>query len=146
MGQEIERKFLLRDAGWRDAIEKSEEIRQGYLSRGVRVRRIGTRGLLTIKGPGGLVRAEFEYDIPLDDADAMLADLCSHPLIEKTRHTVQHAGRVWTVDEFHGQHAGLFLAEIELDRPDARISLPDWVGEEVTGNPRYQNATLAGLV
>ncbi|MBE0617966.1 MAG: CYTH domain-containing protein [Proteobacteria bacterium] len=146
MGIEIERKFLVRGEGWRTGAE-TRVIRQGFLStdpdRTVRVRVAGDRGYLTVKGRAeGLVRAEFEYPIPVEDANAMLDRLCLRPLIEKTRHRVEHAGLVWEVDEFHGENQGLVLAEVELDDPGAEVRLPPWTGEEVSGDPRYYNANL----
>jgi CYTH domain-containing protein len=147
MAREIERKFLLRDESWR-AGAQGTRYRQGYLcvdvDRTVRVRSAGGRGFLTVKGRGeGLVRPEFEYPIPLADADEMLDRLCRGPLIEKVRYRIPHAGLVWEVDEFEGDNAGLVLAEVELAQEDQAIALPPWVGEEVTGDPRYFNASLA---
>lgn len=146
MGIEIERKFLLRGEEWRELGSK-EFYRQGYVAasagKTVRVRTIGERGYLTIKGPGsGAARLEFEYEIPHTDAVALLDDLCEKPLIEKRRYTVDYAGFVWEIDEFFGDNQGLVVAEIELESVDQRFELPDWVGEEVTGDPRYFNASL----
>jgi adenylate cyclase len=146
MGVEIERKFLVRGDGWREG--RPLAIRQAYLSRDavtVRVRREGERGVLTLKGPSvGLARPEFEYEIPVADADALIA-LSSLPPIEKTRYLVSHAGRTWEVDEFHGANAGLVVAEIELDSEREEIELPEWVGEEVSADPRYRNSSLAAV-
>jgi adenylate cyclase len=149
MGREIERKFLVTGDDWRTGA-RCERFRQGYLSsdkaRTVRVRIEGTRGVLTIKGPPkGLVRPEFEYPIPVADAAAMLDQLCEHPLIEKVRWFVDHAGLRWEIDEFEGENAGLIVAEVELEREDQPIDLPAWVSAEVTHDPRYLNATLARL-
>jgi CYTH domain-containing protein len=146
MGTEIERKFLLKGDAWR-ALARGTAYRQGYLStvkeRTVRVRTVGERGFLTVKGvTTGVRRAEFEYEIPRADADAMLDDLCERPLIEKTRYRIEHGGLVWEVDEFFGENAGLVLAEVELDSESQKIALPGWVGEEVSGDPRYFNANL----
>ncbi len=146
MAQEIERKFLVRGDGWRHG--EGERYRQGYLcsepGRTVRVRVAGARGYLTVKGrTEGIARDEFEYPIPLDDAEAMLDRLCVPPLIDKTRHRVEHAGHSWEVDEFHGENEGLVLAEVELATADERPPLPAWVGEEVSQDPRYFNANLA---
>ncbi len=147
MGVEVERKFLVNGDGWR-AGASAMPIRQGYLSMGmgatVRVRIAGHAAFLTIKSQSsGASRAEFEYPIPLADALAMLADLCPPPHIEKTRHFVDVAGRAWTVDVFGGDNAGLVLAEVELGHPDDPVTLPDWVGAEVTHDPRYRNSALA---
>jgi adenylate cyclase len=150
MPTEIERKFLVGGDGWRSAIVRAEPLRQGYLSRGpgpsLRVRTGAERAWLTIKSEtAGLSRLEFEYEIPLADADALLADVCSRPLIEKTRHHVVHDGRDWVVDVFAGALAGLVLAEIELASETDEISLPPWLGREVTGDPRFRNAALAAI-
>lgn len=145
MGIEIERKFLVKGEDWRDA--PATEIRQGYLNRDkertVRVRIAGERAFLTIKGLNkGAARAEFEYLVPLEDARQMLA-LCEPPLIEKRRHVVEYRGSRWEVDEFLGANAGLVVAEIELTTPDQPFTRPDWLGEEVTEDPRYYNSSLS---
>lgn len=146
MGQEIERKFLVVGEAWR-RLGEGLPYRQGYLAadktRSVRVRLAGTRGFLTIKGASvGTSRQEFEYDIPSADAEAMLETLCVGPLIEKTRYRIPLGQVVWEVDEFAGDNAGLIVAEVELDREDQKVALPDWIGAEVTGDPRYFNARL----
>lgn len=146
MAEEIERKFLLRSDGWR-AGAPGTLFRQGYLSttkeRTVRVRTVGDEAFLTVKGiTVGATRAEFEYPIPAEDARRMLEDLCERPIIEKTRHLVSHGGLVWEIDEFHGVNDGLVVAEVEIDSEDQEIDLPEWVGEEVTDDPRYFNANL----
>ncbi|MBN7797666.1 CYTH domain-containing protein [Parahaliea mediterranea] len=146
MALEIERKFLVRNTDWRAG--KGQLMRQGYLGGGggttVRVRLAGERAWLTIKGPTtGATRAEYEYAIPADDARDMLASLCPGPLVEKRRFEVEHAGFTWEVDEFLGDNTGLVVAEIELESEDQLVPLPAWVGEEVTGDPRYYNASLA---
>jgi adenylate cyclase len=146
---EIERRFLVRDASWKTGTP-GEAIRQGYLAASggytVRVRRIGTRAFLTIKGMRfGSARPEFEYEIPVEEADAMLATLCPHPLIEKTRHAVEHAGLQWHVDVFAGAHQGLVIAECELSRQDQPVALPPWVGAEITGDPMYRNSRLGRM-
>jgi len=145
MAQEIERKFLVTGDAWRSAPATS--YRQGYLStdkqRTVRVRVAGDRGFLTVKGiTVGASRSEFEYAIPLADAETMLNDLCLRPLVEKRRHLVPFGGLTWEVDEFFGANAGLVLAEVELDSEDQVIALPPWIGQEVTGDRRYYNASL----
>jgi adenylate cyclase len=147
MPLEIERKFLLRNDTWRGDW-RAERFCQGYLTRSdsttVRVRRIGGRAVLTIKGAAqGAVRHEYEYEIPLGHAQEMLAGLCRAPLVEKIRHHVAHGGRLWHVDEFVGANCGLVLAEIELPHPRAPIDRPGWLGDEVTGDPRYRNSFLA---
>jgi len=146
MGTEIERKFLPRDDSWRARAE-GVRYRQGYLNRAsertVRVRTMASKGFLTIKGISvGPTRAEYEYEIPADDANEMLDTLCEKPLIEKVRFKVEHQGLVWEIDEFVGDNAGLVVAEVELHSADQVIELPAWVGQEVTGDPRYFNSSL----
>jgi adenylate cyclase len=146
VGVEIERKFLLAGAAWR-ALGTPVLLRQGYLcaqaGRTVRVRVEGARGTLTIKGPStGATRAEWEYDIPLADADALLDTLCERPFIEKYRRRIEHGGKVWEVDEFLGENAGLCVAEIELASEDEAFDRPEWIGAEVTHDPRYFNSAL----
>ena len=103
---------------------------------------MGERAVLTVKGAAqGAARPEFEYEIPLADAKELLR-LCEKPLIEKTRYRVESGGLVWEVDEFHGVNEGLVVAECELEAEDQAIARPDWVGEEVTDDPRYYNANL----
>ena len=149
MAREIERKFLVTTDGWR-AGSRGVPYRQGYLSAGadscctVRVRIAAELAWLTIKGrPEAGARDEYEYPIPVADAQEMLERLCVGGRIEKIRHRVPHAGRTWEVDEFAGENAPLVVAEVELDDIDAEISLPPWVGLEVTYDPRYTNAALA---
>lgn len=146
MGKEIERKFLLKDSGWR-GLAGGRLYRQGYLStvieRAVRVRTIGDHAYLTIKGVStGITRLEFEYEIPLADANSMLDNLCEKPLIEKTRYVIPYEDFTWEVDEFHGENAGLIVAEVELENECQEFRLPPWVGEEVSDDPRYFNANL----
>ena len=146
MATEIERKYLVVGDAWR-ALGSGTTYRQGYLStvkeRTVRVRVVGDRGTLTIKGlTVGATRTEYEYDIPVDDANHMLDDLCEQPVIDKTRFIVEYAGLTWEIDEFAGANAGLIVAEVELDSEDQAIELPDWIGEEVSHDPRYFNANL----
>jgi adenylate cyclase len=146
MGTEIERKFMVIGDAWRRSA-KSVRIIQGYLTqderRVVRMRLMGDRGYLTLKGISrGAARTEFEYEIPRKDARRVLDELCLKPLIEKTRYYVPHAGMVWEVDEFAAPRPGLILAEIELPSIDFEIERPDWVGEEVTGNPSFYNHSM----
>ena len=148
MGIEIERKFLVGSDGWRASAGAGQRVRQGYLTAGpgsaVRVRVAGGEAWLTVKGPTrGIARAEFEYPIPLADAEAMLAHLCGPSLIEKTRYVVPFGGRRWEVDVFDGANAGLVLAEVELPAADAAVELPPWAGREVSDDARYANAALA---
>lgn len=145
MGVEIERKFLVKGDQWRD-LAPGELYRQGYLSTlesTVRIRVINDRGFITIKGmTQGISRAEFEYEIPVNDATQMLDSLCKPPLIEKYRHKIELNGLVWEVDEFLGENRGLTIAEVELNSADQAIDLPDWIGEDVSHDPRYYNSNL----
>ncbi|HEV2609799.1 MAG TPA: CYTH domain-containing protein [Noviherbaspirillum sp.] len=146
MGVEIERKFLLRDERWK-TLGQGVLIRQGYLSshgdRIVRVRIVGQEAILTIKGRSqGAARDEWEYSIPLADAEVFLDTLCEKPIIEKYRYRVPHDGMTWEIDEFLGDNAGLVVAEIELEAEDQLFSKPDWIGEDVTHDSRYVNANL----
>lgn len=143
---EIERKFLVDPARWTPP-GTGTQYRQGYLStdpaRSVRVRLAGEAAWLTIKGETlGISREEFEYPIPAADAGILLDRLCLRPLIEKTRYRVGVAGVTWEVDVFAGDNAGLLLAEVELADERQTLVLPGWVGQEVTGDPRYYNASL----
>ncbi len=145
MSTEIERKFLVSGTNWRTAT--GQRISQGYLNRDkhrtVRIRIAGPQAFMTVKGISkGATRAEFEYEIPVEDAEAMLA-LCDGPLIEKVRHLVVHEGLTWEVDEFLGENAGLIVAEVELVSEDQVVTLPTWVTKEVTTDPRYFNSALA---
>lgn len=145
MGIEIERKFLVLGDAWRQSAP--QRLTQGYLNRDpartVRVRVAGEQGFLTIKGRNsGATRAEFEYPVPLADAQALLA-LCEAPLIDKWRHRVPLGGLVWEVDEFLGDNAGLVVAEVELQREGQAIEPPAWLGVEVTDDPRYFNSALS---
>jgi len=146
MAIEIERKFLVGGDDWRKGVS-GEELRQGYLNddpgRSVRVRLAGREAFLTVKGPTlGGSRLEFEYAIPVDDARQLL-ELCRPHAIEKTRYTLQHAGREWVIDEFHGENRGLLLAEVELKPGEWDIELPPWAGREVTEDHRFYNQYLS---
>lgn len=145
MGQEIERKFLVAGSGWNHGVT-GKRMTQGYLSldpdRTVRVRLAGDEAWITIKGRAqGLVRQEFEYAIPPDEARELL-ELCTGAVIDKTRYRVGHAGHVWEVDVFHGDNDGLVVAEIEMESEDVKVPLPEWVGQEVSDDPRYLNSHL----
>ncbi|WP_027866781.1 CYTH domain-containing protein [Massilia alkalitolerans] len=146
MGVEIERKFLLSGDGWRQ-LGEPVLLRQGYLcsdpERTVRVRIEGEKGALTIKSKGsGVRRGEWEYPIPLPEAQELLDTLCERPLVEKYRRRIEHAGFTWEVDEFLGENAGLVVAEIELPSEDTVFDRPDWIGQEVSGDKRYYNSSL----
>lgn len=146
MGKEIERKFLLTSDDYRQ-YSVPVYYRQAYLSvepeRTVRVRVVGDEAFLTIKGKSdNATRTEFEYKIPLDDAIHLLDHLCKNPIIEKHRYKVPIDGLVWEIDEFYGENEGLIVAELELQSEDQPFQKPEWVGKEVTGDPRYFNANL----
>jgi CYTH domain-containing protein len=146
MAKEIERKFLVKDDGWR-GLDCGQQYRQGYLStikeRTVRVRTAGAKGFITVKGINlGATRSEYEYGIPLSDAHEMLDHLCERPLIEKTRYRIVIGDVTWEIDEFEGENRGLITAEVELQDENQAISIPAWIGQEVTGDPRYYNANL----
>ena len=146
MGTEIERKYLMASGDWRGLAEGTD-YRQGYLStvkeRTVRVRTIADRGFLTVKGIStGASRREYEYEIPAGEAHEMLDELCERPLIEKRRFEITHGGLIWEIDEFSGDNAGLIIAEVELESEDQLIDIPSWIGDEVTGDPRYFNSSL----
>jgi CYTH domain-containing protein len=149
MKQEIERKFLVTDDGWRKVAGAGISCRQGYMTVGssnvtIRVRLMGERGFLTVKGPTqGISRSEMEYEIPATDAKYMLAHFCGGGLVSKVRHNLIHNGSRWEVDEFSGDNTGLVVAEIELEQEDQPFEKPVWLGEEVSLDHRYTNAALA---
>jgi adenylate cyclase len=147
MPHEIERKFLLRSDEWRSNVTESRRIAQGYLSRDpertVRVRICGENAFMTIKGKTeGISRTEIEFPLPLETAGNLLP-LCFQPLIDKTRHLVPLGGHLWEIHEFHGPNTGLIVAEIELEAEDTAFARPDWLGEEVSHDFRYTNASLS---
>lgn len=148
MAKEIERKFLVRSDVWRAHVSQSSSFVQGYIlsdtDRSVRVRiKDNVSATLTIKiGHVGLTRDEFEYDIVLGDGQEMIEKSLGN-VIEKTRYNVEYGGYLWEVDVFAGVHAGLVVAEVELDHPDEDPPLPPWIGKEVTGDKRYSNQWLA---
>ena len=147
MATEIERKFLLRDDSWRADADVGTVMRQGYLigaqRASVRVRISGGRAHLNIKSATlGVERQEYEYAIPLADAEELLDTLCERPLIEKTRYHVRHGEHTWEIDVFSGDNAGLVVAEIELGSADEAFERPPWLGEEVSHDKRYYNVCL----
>jgi len=147
MGVEIERKFLLKNDHWRTDEIKGVPYRQGYLSEGgpgsVRIRIEGGKANINVKSATlDMSRLEFEYPIPLAEAEQMLRDICIKPLIEKTRYHVHAHGKLWEVDVFEGDNLGLIVAEVELQSKDEPIDLPEWVAEEVTDDKRYYNVCL----
>jgi adenylate cyclase len=148
MAIEIERKFLPCNEDWRDHVERSTEIRQGYLAqdgqRAIRVRIFGERAHLNIKANiDGIHRHEFEYPLPLADAQALFEHVVQGPVIHKIRHALHIDGQLWEIDEFLGDNAPLVVAEIELNDADQHFTRPAWLGEEVSRDPRYFNSQLA---
>lgn len=148
MGVEIEYKFLVRDDGWRDDAGPGSHYRQGYLAvsadSGIRVNLVGERAWLTIKKAQTVHRRlEFEYPVPLADAETMYLALCAGARIEKRRYRVPYAGHVWEVDEFDGDNAGLVVAEIELQDEREHFQRPPWVGADVSADVRYYATHLA---
>ncbi|MES2572908.1 MAG: CYTH domain-containing protein [Verrucomicrobiota bacterium] len=146
MSLEIERKFLVVDDSWR-ALGQPVGIRQGYLAREercvVRVRTAGGRAWLTVKSRVvGITRHEYEIEIPFEQGEEMLETLCSKPIMEKQRSKIAFAGMTWEVDEFLGENHGLIVAEVELTSAEQQVTLPPWIGREVTGDPRYYNSNL----
>ncbi len=146
MGIEIERKFLVKGDAWR-SMGPGIPLIQGYLAGSdqatVRVRTAGEVAFLTVKGKvTNLTRQEFEYEIPVADARAMLK-LCYPRVVEKTRYKIPIHDLMWEVDEFAGTNQGLVVAEVELASPEQSLSLPDWIGPEVSDDSRYFNSYLA---
>ena len=146
MADEIEKKFLLNYLPTHLMID-GIRIAQGYMVNQkrmvVRVRLSGETAFLTIKGETiNASRKEYEYSIPQEDARQMMTLFCEKPFVEKTRYHIEHAGFEWVVDQFSGDNAGLIVAEIELDDIDQTFEKPDWIGKEVTHDPRYYNSNL----
>jgi adenylate cyclase len=148
MAIEIERKFLVRGDAWRSQVKATRRLAQGYLGAvggkaSVRVRVGGGEARFNIKASVvGSSRAEYDYEMPMQDAEEILASLCVGR-VEKVRHLIDHGDHVWEVDEFSGDNAGLIVAEIELSDRDEDFDRPDWLGEEVTDDARYYNHALA---
>ncbi|WP_260293888.1 CYTH domain-containing protein [Sedimenticola hydrogenitrophicus] len=147
MALEIERKFLVINDKWQDNILSEAILKQGYIANQpnatVRVRITGDSACLNLKSATkGITRSEFEYPIPLEDAEQILARLAEQPFIDKTRYKVRWGGHVWDLDLFAGENSGLIMAEVELSSEDEPFELPPWAGEEVSGDPRYYNASL----
>lgn len=146
MAKEIERKFLI-DISSVESMGSGSRIRQGYISTtdntAVRIRISGAAAYLTLKGENqGATRSEFEYEIPVDDANEIINELCSGPIIDKTRYLVEHSAHTWEIDVFHGENDGLIVAEVELESETETVDLPNWVLSEVTGQVKYYNVSL----
>ena len=149
MALEIERKYKVLNDAYRAMASCVFNIKQGYLSTQkeatIRVRVKDNNAYITVKGVNnGATRNEWEYPIPYDDAIQMLK-LCKGNIIEKERYIVEIEGYTWEIDEFHGAHEGLMIAEIELTDEKETFPIPSFIGEEVTGNVNYYNSTLAGI-
>ncbi len=150
MALEIERKFLVKNDRWRENVVSQSRMIQGYLARGgadggptIRVRVGGGKACLNIKGATqGIRRTEFEYEIPLQDAQKILDDLVVKPHIEKTRYRVKCGGHIWDLDVFEGENTGLTVAEVELGSEQEQFEMPSWAGIEVSADRRYRNASL----
>lgn len=147
MAKEIEKKYLLKNDLWRTQIQRSRQFVQGYLvgsdKASVRVRIEGDQAFINIKSATlGIFREEYEYPVPVTDANEMLTKLCEKPLISKIRHEVLFDGKLWEIDEFQLENDGLIVAEIELDAIDEEVSLPEWAGDEVSQDKRYYNVCL----
>jgi len=151
MGIEIERKFLLKNDNWKPLVTKSCTVKQGYLQTGlecsqkssVRIRVSDDKANINVKSVGlSMQRQEYEYEIPLVDAEQMLETLCDNVIVEKTRHYVPYGSHTWEIDVFGGNNAGLQIAEIELGSVDESFEIPEWIGDEVTGDKRYYNSHL----
>lgn len=146
MGFEIERKYLVKNDSYKILATAVYKIRQGYLSRiperTVRVRILNDKGFITVKGiTKDIIREEYEYEIPFNDAVSML-DICESPILSKTRYIVEFDGKRWEIDEFHGNNEGLVVAEIELNNKDEHFNIPEFIDCEVSDNPKYFNSNL----
>lgn len=146
MPKEIERKFLVKGNTWRQ-VDIGILYKQGYIStikeNTVRVRIIENKGYLTIKGKTeGATRLEYEYEIPVKDAEEILVRFCQKPLIEKKRYQIEFGGHKWEIDEFQAENKGLVLAEVEIENENEEVNLPGWIGKEVTGDVKYYNVNL----
>ncbi len=146
MGIEIERKYLVKSDVWKSLGDK-KFYQQGYLlidkNRTIRIRTIEDKGFITIKGSAkGISRNEFEYEIPVEEARVILETLCEKPFIKKYRTKIQLNNLIWEVDEFIDENNGLVIAEVELENENQKIDIPNWIGEEVTGDMKYFNSML----
>lgn len=147
MAVEIEKKYLVINDNWRKFVTKSDTYIQGYFSTdescSIRIRISEKKATLNIKSATlGVTRTEYDYPVPLDDAKDMLNSLCIKPLIEKTRYQVPYENHIWEIDVFAGENEGLIVAEVELESANESITLPDWIGEDVSDEIRYYNVCL----
>ncbi len=146
MAIEIEKKFLLKYLP-KESLSNPVFISQGYLLNKketvVRIRLADKKAFMTIKGlTTNSARKEYEYSLPYDDAKEMIDLFCKEGLVEKKRYKIAHKGFIWEIDQFSGNNTGLVVAEIELEHIDQLFEKPDWVGSEVTQDPRYYNSNL----
>ncbi|MBL3526569.1 MAG: CYTH domain-containing protein [gamma proteobacterium endosymbiont of Lamellibrachia anaximandri] len=147
MPVEIERKYLVINNKWKIQVESEATLKQGYLATlpnaSIRVRVAKGCAHLNIKSVTlGISRSEYEYEIPLEEGEEILANLTAGPIIDKVRYKVRCGNHIWDLDLFHGDNEGLIVAEVELDAEDETFEMPEWAGEEVSGDPKYYNASL----
>jgi len=150
MATEIERKFLVVNDQWREHVLSESRLKQGYLANqinaSIRVRTGNGKAHLNIKSSTiGVSRSEFEYEVPMEDAEAMLREVAQQPFIDKTRYKVRCGGHVWDLDVFEGENQGLVVAEVELAHEDEHFEMPPWAGDEVSGDAKYYNVHLVAL-
>ena len=147
MATEIERKFLVVNDQWREHVLSESRLKQGYLANqinaSIRVRIGNGKAHLNIKSTTiGVSRSEFEYEVPTEDAEAMLREVAQQPFIDKTRYKVRCGDHVWDLDVFEGENRGLVVAEVELAHENEPFEMPPWAGEEVSGEAKYYNVNL----
>src|SRR5262249_32399179 len=147
MGLEIERKFLVTNEMWKTSVTQTIRIRDGLIANNnghkARVRIANTRATIALKSRRrGATRSEFEYTIPLSDAEDIMRVMCDGPILEKVRHCVPYAGVIWNVDVYEGILIGVVIAEVELNRADQELQLPDWIGPEVTDDSNYRKINM----
>ena len=147
MAIEIERKYLLKNNDWQTHVYQKTHYKQAYLANtkqsSVRIRIAGNKANINIKSMTlGIQRLEYEYPMPVQDANELLEQLCQKPVIEKTRHLVKYDYKIWEIDVFEGENKGLIMAEIELNHVAEKFKLPAWIGAEVSQYVRYYNVNL----
>ena len=147
MPLEIERKFLVAHDGWKKSVVRHSKIRDGLIASNngnkARVRIADDKATIALKSRRmGMVRTEFEYEIPCADAEEILRTMCDGNVLNKVRHFVIHKDATWQVDVYDDILKGIVIAEIELTQPDQVLQIPDWVGAEVTDDPRYRKVNM----
>jgi adenylate cyclase len=146
MSREVEGKYLVKNDSGRSQAGPGKFYRQGYLStdpdRNVRVRIGDGKAVMTVKGKGEAARDEFEWPIPVKDAEQILSRIAIKPVIEKTRYEIRDRDLKWQIDEYEGENRGLVVAEVETDKDPLEVPKPQWLSEDVTDDPRYSNASL----